>query len=84
MDALEESGSPRPTEQKLWRDLKYSKIRKNIGDWFWKLTHNRLRSGTYWKSVPGYEERVYYEYCQNLETMNHILFSCTIEGREQI
>ena len=28
MDALEDSGSPRPTEQKLWKDLKYSKIRK--------------------------------------------------------
>jgi len=34
MDALEESGSPRPTEQKLWKDLKYSKTGKNIGDWF--------------------------------------------------
>jgi len=52
MDALEDSGSPRPTEQKLWKDLKYSKIRKNIGDWFWKLIHNRLRSGAYWKNVP--------------------------------
>jgi len=31
IDALE-SGSLRPTEQKLWKDLKYSKIRKNIGD----------------------------------------------------
>ena len=38
----------------------------------------------YWKNVPGYEERAYCEYCQNLETMDHILFSCTIEGREQI
>ena len=84
MDALEESGSPRPTEQKLWKDLKYSKRRNNIGDWFWKLIHGRLRSGAYWKNVPGYKERVYCKHCQNLETMDHILFSCTIEGREQI
>jgi len=54
MDALEESGSLRPTEQKLWKGLKYSKISKNIGDWFWKL-----RSGAYWKNVPSYEERTY-------------------------
>src|SRR5882724_9852704 len=84
MDALEESGSLRPTEQKLWKDLKYSKIGKNIGDWFWKLIHNRLRSGGYWKNVPSYEVRAYCKYFQNLETMDHILFSCTIEGREQI
>jgi len=47
MDALEESGSPRPSEQKLWKDLKHSKIRRNIGDWLWKLIHNGLRSGVY-------------------------------------
>src|SRR5882724_10845988 len=82
MDALEESGSLRTTEQKLWKDLKYSKIRKNIGDWFWKLIH--ILKGAYWKNVPSYEERAYCEYCQNLGTMDHILFSCTIEGREQI
>jgi len=84
IEALEESGSPRPTEQKLWKDLKHSKIRKNIVDWFWKLTHSRLRSGAYWINVPGYEESAYCQNCQNLETMDHILFSCTIEGREQI
>jgi len=84
MDTLEELGSPRPMEQKMWKDLKYSKTRKNIGDWLWKLIHNRLRSGAYWISVSHYEERAYCEYCQNLETMSHILFSCTLEGREQI
>jgi len=84
IDALEELGSLRPTEQKLWKDLKYYKIRKNIGDWLWMLIHNRLRSGAYWKNVPSYEERAYCKYCQNLETMDHILFSCTIEGREKI
>src|SRR5882724_9845927 len=84
MDALKESGSPRPTEQKLWKDLKYSKIRRKIGNWLCKLIHNRLRSGIYWKKVPSYEERAYCEYCQNLETMDHILFSCTIGGREKI
>src|SRR5882672_9331829 len=76
MEALEETGSPRPTEQKVWKDLKHSTIRKNITDWLWKLIHNRLRSGTYWMNVPGYEERAYCCYCQNLETMGHILFSC--------
>ena len=40
IDALEESGSLRPIEQKLRNDLKYSKIWKNIGDWLWKLIHN--------------------------------------------
>ena len=44
MDALEELGSLRPTEQKLWKDLKYSKIKNNIGDWFRKIIHNRLRA----------------------------------------
>ena len=53
MDALEELGSLTPTEQKLWKDLKYSKIRKNMRDWFWKLIHSRLRSGAYWKNAPG-------------------------------
>ena len=60
------------------------KILQNIGDWLWKLIHNRLRSGAYWKNVPSYEERACCEYFQNLETMDHILFSCTIEGREKI
>src|SRR5882672_4466951 len=84
MDALEEAGSPRPTVVKIWKDLKHSTIRKNIADWQWKLIHNRLRSGIYWENVPGYEERAYCSYFQNLETMDHILFSCTIDGKEKI
>ena len=80
INALEELCSLRPTEQKLWKDLKYSKIRKNFRDWLWKLIHNTLRSGAYWKNVPSYEEMAYCKYFQNLETMDHILFSCTIRG----
>ena len=83
IDALEEAGSPRPTELKLWKDLKHPKIRRNIRDWMWKLMHNRLRSGVYWENIPGYSERTDCQYCLNLETMDHILFSCTIEGGER-
>ena len=84
MDVLEEVGSPRPTEQKLWKDMKHPKVRRNISDWMWKLIHNRLRSGVYWKNIPGYSERADCQHCLNLETMDHILFSCEIEGREKI
>jgi len=31
MDTLEDLGSPRPAEQKMWKNLKYSKIRKTLG-----------------------------------------------------
>ena len=51
---------------------------KHIGDWLWKLIN--LRSGVYWKSVPGCEDGAYCQYCQNLETMDHILFLCAMEG----
>ena len=80
MYVLEELGSPRPTEKKLWKDLK----QKHIGEWLWKLIHERLRSGIYWKNVPGYKETAYCKCCQNLETMDYILFSCTIEGGDRI
>jgi len=57
MDALEDSGSPRPTEQKLWKDLKYFQNKKKHWRLVLETIHNRLRSGAYWKNVPGYEER---------------------------
>ena len=33
IDALEEAGSPRPTELRLWKYLKHPKVRRNIRDW---------------------------------------------------
>ena len=50
----------------------------------WKLLQGRLKIGMFWKRIPKYEERAHCRECGHIETMDHILFICEREGREEI
>ena len=73
---LQETLGVYPSEKAIWLSLKKSDIRRNITDFLWKLLHGRLRAGTYWLKVPGYEDRANCKHCGATETMNHIWFEC--------
>ena len=64
--------------------LKKTTIRRNITDFMWKQLHGTLKIGSYWLKIPSHREKAYCKECQNLESLNHILFKCQIEGREEI
>jgi len=73
-----------PTETAIWKGLKSPHIQRNISDFMWKLLHGRLKIGMFWKQIPKYEERAHCKKCGHIETMDHILFVCEKEGREEI
>jgi len=83
-EAMEDTFGHRPTDRKIWKSIQDPGIRRNIQDFQWKLMHNRLRVGAYWKNIPGFEERVSCTQCGAEETMDHILFACPVPGRERL
>jgi len=50
----------------------------------WKLLHGRLKIGMFWKQIPKYKEWAHCKECGYIETMDHIVFICEKEGREEI
>src|SRR5215472_14706539 len=58
-------------------------IRKPILDFLWKLMHDLLKIGDHWKRIAGYTQRAECKVCGKNETMEHILWECEIEGREE-
>ena len=81
---IEETLGVYPSEKAIWNGLKKMTIRRNITDFMWKQLHGTLKIGNYWLRIPSHKEKAYCKECQNLETLNHILFECQIEGREEI
>ena len=81
---IEEMLGVYPSEKAIWNGLKETTIRRNITDFMWKQLHGTLKIGNYWLRIPSHKEKAYCKECQNLETLNHILFECQIEGREEI
>ncbi|KAH9830056.1 uncharacterized protein C8Q71DRAFT_717665 [Rhodofomes roseus] len=68
----------------LWTSLKSKDIRKTISDYLWKCIHNAHRVGSFWENIPGYEDRSKCSFCDETESMRHILIECQAPGRDTI
>ncbi|TFK83514.1 hypothetical protein K466DRAFT_627400 [Polyporus arcularius HHB13444] len=59
----------------LWKGLRKRDIPRKMRDFWWKALHDALRIGSYWKHIPGYEDRA---------TCSHILTECEAPGQKVI
>ncbi|KAF8316924.1 uncharacterized protein EI90DRAFT_2856666, partial [Cantharellus anzutake] len=67
-----------PAQDRIWKSLNSNQrdTSPEIRNFLWKLTHNCLKIGNYWLRIPKYEHHSECEHCQQMETIDHILFEC--------
>jgi hypothetical protein len=71
---LEEKWNIRREEEKIWKDIE--KINnKKIQDFVWKIIHDRIKCGKFFKHIPNWQEKQFCE-CGEVENLDHILFEC--------
>lgn len=66
----------KPTAESVWASIRLDPIPKNVGDFIWKLAHDKLPMG---KNVMHYaqgEEWAKCKRCGSFETPEHMLFAC--------
>jgi hypothetical protein len=72
--ALQTINGSRPKENMIWKHM-YKVQNKKIGDFIWKMIHEKNACGQYFANIPGWDDKKYCE-CGSIEDMEHILFTC--------
>lgn len=72
-----------PTTKQIWKGLYKEPIDNKISDFLWKIIHNRIKCGPYFRWMEGFEERQYCA-CGNYETISHILLDCEENNCKEI
>ncbi|KIK20433.1 hypothetical protein PISMIDRAFT_61391, partial [Pisolithus microcarpus 441] len=63
-------------DNQIWKSQKKPWIPKKIQDYLWKITHNVLKVGNFFKNIPSLEHLQNCPHCKLLETPKHILLKC--------
>jgi exonuclease III len=67
------------TEEQLWMSFKKrKKYSPKIGDFLWKIMHDRHKCGPYFRNLPEMQDLQWCRVCSKSETIEHILFECII------
>ncbi|KAK0443025.1 uncharacterized protein EV420DRAFT_1622933 [Desarmillaria tabescens] len=76
----------KPTAEALWRLFQHKDIDQGTRYFLWMLTHEAYRVGEKWLHfTPEYHEHAQCEHCGGvLESMEHILTSCTTPGQKEV
>ena len=71
---LENKWDTKINSEKTWKDLEYIKNAK-IQEFIWKIIHNRIKCGKYFRFIPNWQEKQYC-CCGEIESIEHILLRC--------
>lgn len=87
MKDLDEDFEIQVTEAHLWTSLRKTYVSKEARQWMWLTIHDGYMVGSHWlrpKMSDELRERASCKACGQLESMEHILFTCNACGREVI
>ncbi len=86
MQEAQDMFGERPTEAALWRSYQHRDIDRNTRYFLWMAMHEAYRVGSKWLHfAPEYHERTYCKHCYSeLESMEHILTTCSSPGQKEI
>ncbi|KAJ6469679.1 hypothetical protein DFH09DRAFT_955094 [Mycena vulgaris] len=73
-----------PSPEIIWQSIRHKDITRQIKSWLWKSMHGAHRVGSYWTHIPGFEERATCSFCDQTESLPHILFECPRPGQARI
>lgn len=74
-DEVERITGKRPPATRIWKNIWHKNIPLKVSDFLWKLTHDKLRCGNYFRHIPSWEEKQMCV-CGEIETPYHILLEC--------
>ncbi|KAI0358274.1 ribonuclease H-like protein [Trametes cingulata] len=68
----------------LWSSIRRPEVRRQMRDFWWKALHGAHRVGEYWTHIPGYEQRAMCVFCNETESLEHIVLECPAPGAREI
>ncbi|EPS96086.1 hypothetical protein FOMPIDRAFT_62548 [Fomitopsis schrenkii] len=71
-------------EQDIWRGLRHKDLRRPVVDFLWKGIHRAHRIGQFWLKIPGHEDRAVCEWCNEQDSLEHILLQCSAVGQSTV
>ncbi|KAL1690802.1 hypothetical protein GGG16DRAFT_55065 [Schizophyllum commune] len=87
--AMQRTAKRMPDDKEIWKSIQRKENRKKVKQFKYRVIHNTLRCGDFWKHIPDCEERAYCGACSTptskvTETPKHILTECTAPGQATI
>ncbi|KAL1688071.1 hypothetical protein GGG16DRAFT_60724 [Schizophyllum commune] len=78
-----------PDDKRIWRAMMSKDHRKKVRQFKYRVMHDSIRCGNYWKHIPECGQRAICAHCsteerQVVESASHILTECEAPGRETI
>ena len=73
-----------PRQSDIWMSLQHTQPPPKIHNFLYLALHSGLRIGTYWKHIPGYEDRALCPKCQTTKDLTHILLECKCPGQHKV
>ncbi|KAJ7164576.1 hypothetical protein C8R43DRAFT_1086077 [Mycena crocata] len=73
-----------PSRSTIWKSIKNKDLTRSVRFFLWMLIHDGYKVGNHWKNIPGHEEKMMCSWCEEPETMEHILIQCEAPGQERI
>ena len=75
--AIREFTLTQETTRAIWKGLRKKSIRARVQQFLYKSIHGTYKIGPYWSNIPGYEPRGECSLCHTIESMDHILITCS-------
>ncbi|KAJ7885634.1 ribonuclease H-like protein, partial [Mycena leptocephala] len=73
-----------PTIESIWWSIRHKGVSRQIKTFLWKALHGAHRIGKFWTNIPGYEERAMCHFCEETESLEHILLQCRCPGQTEV
>lgn len=80
--AVDKANGMRPTDRRIWGAIRTKSITRQIADFLWKAMHGSMKCGSFWRNVPGMENRGICSRCDRTESLEHLLLDCAAIGQE--
>ncbi|KAI0754830.1 hypothetical protein C8Q80DRAFT_1095068 [Daedaleopsis nitida] len=68
----------------LWKSIRCTTVLRESRDFWWRSLHGALRIGKFWTNLNGYEDRAMCHWCEEEESLEHILVHCAAPGQREV
>ncbi|KAI0341570.1 hypothetical protein BDW22DRAFT_1442871 [Trametopsis cervina] len=73
-----------PTETSIWRAVRSPTNSRKSRAFLWRILHLGFHCGSWWRHIPGFEDRAVCSHCNVEDSLAHILTACSAPGQEYI
>ncbi|KAJ6518375.1 hypothetical protein DFH09DRAFT_940035 [Mycena vulgaris] len=82
--AVKSQNGHAPSPAKIWCSIRHKDISRTIKTWLWKSIHGAHRVGSYWSHIPECGARATCSFCEETESLEHVLLECRRPGRAAV